>query len=332
MANYTTAADIIDAILFASGEPTTGTSDYETRALELLNRAHRELCLGGGPFAPEITETWWWFRKATPGVLILEPAIVSLTASITNNSDAVTLSAVVNKDLDNWFFKVAGHPDIFRVSDHTSGAATLTLDSVYTGTTNTAAACTLFKAEYSLASDCLTPLSPMRTYRDNRREIEGVDFDALERDYPLGDIESGVPHCFAVKYQNSGASNDGLLTIRLSHYGANGSDSTDIIRADYEYLRRPSDLTNTAGSIPMPPPEYRAILADMATAYLLAEKDDTKSPQYAQAAAEGIRAMARDRRQIMALSSRNMGKINPRIGDLPRNMTPLRTSSGAIIG
>lgn len=332
MANYTTAADLVDAILFACGEPTGGTSDYNERALELLNRAHRELCLGGGPFAPEITETWWWFRKSAPGVLTLEPAITTLTANVANNSSAVTLSAIVNKDLDSWFFKVEGHPDVFRVSDHASGSAALTLDSVYTGGDNTAAACKLMKLEYALASDCLAPVGPLRVYRDDRREIDGSDMDALDRDYPLADVQAGVPYVFAVKHQNSGTSDDGLLTIRLSHYGGDGSDATDFIRADYEYLRRPADLTDSASSIPLPPVEYRSILADMGVAYLLAEKDDTKSPQYANAAAEGIRAMARDRRQVLAMSSRNMGKINPRIGDLPRNMMPLRTSSGAIIG
>lgn len=332
MANYTTSADLVDSIFFAAGEPTDGTSDFNDRALELLNRAHRELALGGGPFAPEITETWWWLRKAAPGTLTLKPAITSLTANVANNSTAVTLSAVVNQDLDNWFFKVDGHPDVFRVSAHTSGQATITLDSEFTGDDDTAADCTLFKLEYTLAADCMAVLSPMRCYQASRREIDGVDLDALERDYPLADAQPGVPHCFAVKHQNTGTTNDGLLTIRFSHYGGDGSDTTDYKRADYEYLVRPSDLTDSSSSIPLVPPEYRQILVDMAEAYLFKDKDDNKAAAAAQAAAAGIRAMAQDRRQTLAFSSRNMGKINPRIGQLSRYDAPPRTSSGLIIG
>jgi len=221
---------------------------------------------------------------------------------------------------------------VFRVSAHTSGSAALTLDSVYTGDTDAAAAYKLFKLEYALAGDCMAPISPMRTYQASKREIDGVDLGALDRDYPVGDAQPGIPDCFAVKHQDSGTSNDGLLTVRFSHYGGDGTDSTDYKRVDYEYLQRPTDLTDSSSSIPLAPPEYRYVLADMAASYLMADKDDTKAGPIAEAAAAGIRAMARDRRQVLALSSRNMGKINPRVGDLSRYRGPLRTQTGLIIG
>ena len=43
MANYTTSADLVTDILFRSNEPTDGTSDFDSIALQYLNRAYQGL-------------------------------------------------------------------------------------------------------------------------------------------------------------------------------------------------------------------------------------------------------------------------------------------------
>lgn len=326
MANFTTNADLVNSTLFAAGEPTNGTSDFDARALELLNRAYRALWTGGNEYAPEVNEVWWWLKASTPQTLTLDPAIDSLTATVSNNSTSVTMSAApsptVDSDVEGWFFRVDGHPDTFRVSNQ-AGAA-LTLDSVYTGADGSAKACKLFKLEYTLASGILAVIAPMRAYQDSRMEVGGMEEDQLDRNWPIYAASGGVPRNFAVVNEASG-----LLKIRFSHYG--GTSSTDLIRLDYPYLQLPSDLADDSNEC-LVSKNYRYILADMAAHDLLLEKNDSRAPTYAQKAAAGIRAMAKENRRKWALFSRIEAKIMPRIGDLPRNRELLRTESGLILG
>lgn len=328
MANYTTGADLVDAILFAAGEPTDGTSDFNSRALELLNRAYRALWTGGGELLPGINETWWWLRKALPGVLTLTPAITAGTVLVTNNSTAATLSSAPSVDCDNWYFKVDTHPDVFRISAHTAAATALTLDSVYTGPTAAAAAYKLFKLEYDLASDVLSLVSPMRAYQDGRREIDGVELSALERDYPLSEVGAGVPQKFSVVAETSA----GVYTVRFSHYGGDGSDSAELIRVDYDYNQVPSDLTDAAGSVPLVPKEYRHVLSDFATGWLLSEKNDDRASEYFGAAKSGVSAMVLESRRRQHVMGRSFGRIYARQADMPHSQSPIRTESGMILG
>ena len=231
MANLQYSADILDYALFHAGEPTSGTSDFEAQALIELNRAYRAIWLGGSEFAPDINEEWWWLRKTTPGVLTLEPSISSGTASVTNNSATVTMSAAPSpandSDVGNWYFKVDGHGDVFVVSSQAS--TTLTLDSAYTGETNGSANYKLFKMDYSLASDVLNVVAPMRVYQERYARVDGMELDSLEARWPLSRPEPGVPNAFAMIAEQE---------VRFNRYG--GTSSTELMRVDYDYLYIPS--------------------------------------------------------------------------------------------
>ena len=60
MSNLQFSADILDDMLFRAGEPTDGTSEYESKALESLNRAYQALWMGGAELDTTINEDWWW--------------------------------------------------------------------------------------------------------------------------------------------------------------------------------------------------------------------------------------------------------------------------------
>jgi len=326
VANLRTSADLIDDVLFRAGEPTDGTSDFNAVALIYLNRAYSILWMGGGEFAPNIQEDWWWLRKSTPGILTIQPGIDNTTTvSVTRGSTSITFSAAPTPPIDaslasGWFFHVDDHADVFRISTHTSGSTSATLDSVYTGTTATGKSYSLYKLEYALATDVLKVVSPMRVYQDNRSEIDGVALPALERDYPLNNIQAGVPRQFAFV---------GERKIRFSHKGS--SVSGTLIRSEYDYLRRPGDLTDATGE-PLVPMQYRKTLADLALFYLHSDKNDDRAAGVGTMARSGIIAMARENRQRQAAMSREMGAILPRQQYLPKNAAPLRTESGLIIG
>lgn len=318
MANFTTSADCINAALDRAGEPFDGTSEYESFALEAINRAYQGIYSGGEALAEDVHEAWWWLRSALPLTITLEPSIENLTANVTNNSASVTLSSVVSKDLDRWFVKFGGSSDVFRISAHTSGSASITLDSVFTGDANTADSCILRKLEYDLPSDCMTILSPMRCYRENQKFIEGTSVRELESEYHIDTVYRGIPDKFAM-ISNS--------RVRFSHSGGNAS--TEFIRVDADYLARPSDLADDSAE-PLIPREFRYILSYFTIFDLMIVKDDNRAEGYGKLARAGLKAMARENKLRWQRFSPEFGTVRPRIGsNSPKG--PLRTESGFII-
>lgn len=301
MANLKFSSELIDDILFRAGEPTDGTSDYNAQALIDLNRAYRALWQGGGEFDAEINEPWLWLKKDPPGVLILNPVIDAGTVSVTNNSAAITLSSAPAASVAGRFFKTDDVGDVFRVLSHTGGSASATLDSVYTGDTAATAKYKLMQLEYSLPADCLRVIAPMRVQRDGYHEIDGIDLTSLDRDYPLAWVEGGTPDKFALVTESK---------VRFNRYGL--SDAADYIRAEFDYLQKPADLTDSGSEEPLVPLQHRHVLADIGLFYLLTHKSDGKAEGIGLQAKAGLRAMAADNRARLAHMSRTVGRIYPR--------------------
>lgn len=318
MANYTTSADLITDILFRAGEPASG-SDFADAALRYLNRAYQGLAMGGAALDPTIQETWWWLKKSGRGSIIVLPQRTDGTVSVANNSSIATLSGVANTDLDNWYFKVDDHPDVFRVSSHTSGSATVFLDSVYTGPTNTAASYRLFKLEYDLPSDCLYITGPMRGYREGGKFVHYLDETKMDDKWPVQEMQTGFPQNFTMIADKS---------VRFSHAG--GTDSTDLIRLDFSYIYTATDLANDSAE-PLVPRQYRQILADWALALLFEDLQDDRAPDLLSLAKNGLHAMSRENKRRMMLTDRMHAILVLRPGNR-HNRRVLRTESGHILG
>jgi hypothetical protein len=280
--------------------------------------------MGGAELDPTIQEDWWWLRKSPPGNLVLQPAIITGTVLVTNNSAAITFSSAPAVDLDNWFFKVDAHEDVFRISAHTAALAAATLDSVYTGTTTAAATYKVFKLEYDLASDVLRPIAPMRGFRAERQfKVGGMDIAALDDRMPLTITESGVPDAFAMVDEN---------TVRFNRYP--GTASTDLLRLEYDYLYKPAALTDSGTEEPVVPIHWRHVLSDWATMWLFLDKNDDRVDGVGLAAKNGLRAMAiENRHKSGAMAGGALGQIRPRQDQYQRAVRgPLRTAAGLIIG
>lgn len=283
--------------------------------------------MGGMALDSSVNEDWWWLKKSPlPATLILTPAIVAGTVAVTNNSTDITFSSGPAADSDNWFFKVNDHEDIFRISAHTAAGTAATLDSVYTGSTDATASYKLFKMQYDLASDVLRVNGPMTVFRDGHRrkyEIDGVEMESLQRDYPLARVLSGVPESYAMVDED---------TVQFSRYGGDGSDTTDLIRIEYGYLQRPSVLTDSGAEEPLVPWQFRHLLSDIGVFFLFLDKDDNRADGAGLLAKAGIKAMSVEHKKKITDVSRNFGKIMPRQGRTNRYLRPLRTESGHIIG
>ena len=317
MSNLTYSGDIIDDILWRSDELTDGTSDYESQALSYLNRAYRSLWMGGTEFDPKINEIWWWLKAES--TITLQPTIKTGTVSVTNNSASVTFSGNITPDLmDGWFLSVNNESDVYQFSVHGGNQNSATLDSVFTGTTNTAAGYRLMKLDYDLASDTLKPIAEFHSSQDNQYSITGMSLRKMDKEYPVNLIEAGVPSRFAMVDEN---------TVRFNKFG---DDNGGYIRLDYDYLKKPSDLTNSGSEEPLLPLQYRHVLADMALYFVHMDKENTRAREVKEQAKMGLRAMKLENAARWAQIGRS-GHIYPR----PRNKNSkevYRTESGLIIG
>jgi len=325
MANYQYTSDLIADVLWRASELTDGTSDFtDAVVLRYMNRALQAIAMGGTEFDPHINEEWWWLRAE--GSLILNPVVDTGTASVTNNNTSVTLSSAPAADMTGRFFKVDGFGDVFVISSHIAGNPTITLDTVYTGSTDTAAAFKIFQLDYSLPSDCLKVISPMQGFQklngfgSSDFEIHENSVKGMQREWPMSLVRSGVPDQFAPIAES---------TIRFNRYG--GTSSTELKRIDFDYLVRPATLTNDTNEECEIPLQYRYVLADATLLFILTDKDESKAGDAGLMARQGIRAMSSENRHRMAQAGR-AGSIQPRQSYVKHRRGPLRTESGTIIG
>lgn len=319
MANFKYTSDILSDVLFRAGEPTDGTSEFQTQALNYINRAYQMVCMGGAEISPDTHEDWVWLRKSPPAVVVLEPAITTTTITTTKNSSSATLSVAPSNSIAGYVIIVEDARDIYRVSAHTAGQTTITLDSVYTTDSVTAGPCIIAKVEYTLASDILKIISPMRgTYVS---QVEGIDSLAMDREYPLSRVISGCPKAFSIVSETTTG-----VKVRFSHYG---SINGDYIRLEYDYLYRPADLTNAANEEPVIPPQFRRVLSDLALYFIHMDKNDSRADAAGVQAKSLIEAMAAENRNKLVQMSETFGKIQPRQSDFDRGL--LRTSTGIIL-
>ncbi len=337
MSTFTYTSDLIIDTLFRANEPTDGTSDYAAEVLVYLNRAYEQVYGGGSEIDPSVNEDWNWLRASSPGKINLLPPYTTGTASVTQGSSTVTLSVAPTISLTGYNLKVntnSAFTDMHEVHAHTASTSTLTLFDTYTGPTDAAATFTFSKVSYELATDILKLVSPMRVFRPgsygmDTYKIYGCELDELEERYPLALLETGVPELFAYAGQSGVLIQTGVR-VRFSHSGP--LDPTDLIRVEYEYMRRPPELTSPGTSEePRLPLHRRRILADIALAYLLGAKNDERSVLALEMAARSLKGMQRDNRRVRITNTAHNFRLFPRDTDR-RRPGPLRTSSGHIIG
>lgn len=304
MANYTFSADLITDILFRAGEPTNGSSDFNTVALVYLNRAYQALWMGGTEVEPAINENWWWLLKEGS---ILTNANITGTAQVTNGSAAITLSSAPAVSVAGRHFVVTGHPETYVILAHAAGTTAATLDSVYLGTTDTVAPHTIFQLDYALASDVLRLATPMRLTQPNLSgtsysrpgrnfQVHGLSNRELEETSPIATITTGIPRFFAQMTEQK---------VRFDQR------TTGRVRVDYTYLQRPADLTNSASEEPLVPRQYRRLLSDIALIWLLIDKNDDRATALSQVAKAGVRAMALENRMRLQVYGSKLDGLAP---------------------
>ena len=314
------SADILDHALDAAGENTDGTSEMENQALSFLNEGYQALVDGGSIFGIVFDQEWLWLQKTPPGIITLQPKILT-SATVDNGSQSITFesapSASVDAAVKTWFYKSDVESDIYRIATHDAAATAASLDSIYTGDTISGDAGKLFKLEYDLPSDFLRFYAPIRVQRAGQKEITVGTEEALDRDYPILNVQAGVPTRAAF------ADND---TIRFNRYM-----NSDMARLELPYILDPPSLANDTVAPLMPEAHFPFLVYYIAHFLSLLKEDFDKATRMEAQAAASLVKMALANRKRMTSGTRSQGKIYARRGDLKRNEEPLKTEQGFII-
>lgn len=311
-----TNQDIIKDALFRAGEAVDGGSDFHAQAVSDYNRVYQSICSGGSELIPDVDESWVWLRKAQPGVLILQPAFVG-TANLTFNSAAVVLTNPPVYSLVNWFLQLSDKSsDVFRVATHVAGDVNLTLDSVYTGATLANGSIRAVQLEYDLAADLRSILGPMKGYHDQGFDVNGCDIANLLTDFPTDNLEQGSPSLFAMITEQR---------VRFNRYPSDNAG--DLIRLEYNYMVIPTDVGFDANQ-PLVPKQYRRILSDFLTFFVMQNKNDPRADAMFGLAKTGLMAMAMENRSRLEKAGNRFGQLDPRQDQLKNWRKIPRSTSG----
>lgn len=315
MANLTTVADIKADVLARCGEITTGTSPFDARVLDLINRVHMELVVGGSTFVPELAEMWPWARSATPGVLAILPALDTSTGAgtitVTNGSTAGTFGTAPSASLGSLagrFLWVYGYSDVYRIATHTSNSTSFTLDLAWQSASVVAGSFRCAKLDYTLTAGVARLVEPFRIFRaqgldsDGEGKVEGLSTDQLHRRFPLylfGMMPFMAPTHFATISEA-----DNVIKVRFN------SCPSEVARVEYEYIPVPADLLTTDTSLI--PREHRSVLALGAAYWLMVDKEDSRADLYQTLTQRKIQGMLLERRREFDDQSKDFAKIHPR--------------------
>lgn len=279
---YVSTRDLKEDVLYRASEPLGGASDWETKAVEYLNRVYRALCTGASEFLPEYVDDWWWMRE--DGILLFDPAYVTGTVSVVQGSASISFSNPPAQSMAGRRLRVDHEPDVPIIASHTGGAGGATLDAVWTGNTIPTGIFKAMKVEYDLAAAVQALMSPIVIF-GHPNQIVGVSPERLDNIYPLSGLDTGIPKAFSL---------ENTQRVRFSH---GGSQAGYQYRLEYRYRPTVADLTDSVMSIPLVPLEYRHVLADMALTYVLIDKNDDRSNAVALGARTGLGGMLKDNRR-----------------------------------
>jgi hypothetical protein len=136
--------------------PVSNTVERD-KVAAVINETYRDICA---------KQDWWWLKKQHSVNTV--PKIMAGTVALTENSQAITFSDIpARRNLDgtagvqygvqDWMLSIPGQADdpsaLYRISAHTPGNVTATLDSPYTGATTAAAGYRLYLDTFNLPRD-----------------------------------------------------------------------------------------------------------------------------------------------------------------------------------
>lgn len=225
MSNFRNTADLVDAILRRSGEPTNGNSAFEEDALLYANHIHQTIISGGSEFNVDVDIPWTWARAEEPIHIELQPKYEDGTISLTEGSSNGVFSSAPAISLLGYHIRPGKRDSIFKIVSHSAGQTAFALDAAYDGDTDATLEYRAFKLDYEL-----TPRLIVRSGENDRIDFEETDGTEITATIPAGSYTaSALASAVATALDLAGASTytvsyterTGLFTL-LSDGGGGG--------------------------------------------------------------------------------------------------------------
>lgn len=140
---------------------------------------------------------WWWLHKTVDVQTI--PFYADGTAAVTPTQAAVTLSVappMANGSLVGYYFSTETYAEVFTISAHTAGSASITLSKPYTGTLSTDASFKIWTDKLSLPIDLRESQEVRHDFL--RVPMTGLGFQEFKRSLSGAPKASGRPTYFNV--------------------------------------------------------------------------------------------------------------------------------------
>ena len=306
---FSTTSELASLTEKELGHNLSGSSSQRTDIVSHLDEAHKTVLAGGGvlnyaedgrrlrnevvfPFA----------RSQNPKILTLIPAVTTASVTSTRNSASISFAADPNSgtSIANYFIRIKGEDEVYRVSAHTAAATTATLDGVYVGPSNVSAGtCDIFKLQYDIgSSDVLQLVSPFRVYSGNRfNQISLTDKDELVKQYPLHQIGAEMPNMAAAVKETTGT-----LTVQFNSY------PSDYERVEVDYIPVPTTL-DTSSSNPIIPAHFRKVLSYLAAYYMAVRNGDKRAGAFLGMARQLFGELVEWSEKLQSVGDPDMGRI-----------------------
>lgn len=253
-------------------EPATG-SDFQDALDRAIVRAFHDL---------NNRNPWWWNQKRPNQAFATVAPITARTITVTTAGSAVTgtLDATVTPSLLNYKIRPSGATYHIRITAHTAGSASVTLDLAPV-TLAAGTAVTIFQDEYQLAADLGLFSNPMHTH--DGFDVRQWSLERLMEEYPDPPVQGWPPRAFARLDKRF---------VRLSTY------PDAVHRIEYPYTIAEADPSGT-GDLTIDQ-NFRWVLADGALYFAYLMKSDKRAASAKQDYERGIlEALAYDRRVRM---------------------------------
>ena len=268
-------ANVQNFVLTKMNEEIDDTSDWLADVRTIVTAKHREL----------VAHYPWMSLEKYPPAVVLAPAVITtLTLTITGGQTSLTLggpAAGYAGDLDNYKLIPSGADYIIRITAHTAGSTSATVDAA--PVTLAAVACTAFLDEVDLPSDFHLFINGGWTNGGHFIAIK--PHEVLQKDYPEK-VGASWPPKFAARI--------GATKLRFSHY----PDARKRVEIPYTY-----DPGDPSGTGTMTIDGYlRTVLAQMALPDALRLKHAEAEARIAETRAEMALARAVEHERKLRLA------------------------------
>lgn len=132
------------------------------------------------PFKPR---AWWWLELKED--ITTYEKLETGTVALTEDSTTITFSSAPTIDLDGYHVKLAGYPDILKISSHTASSATATLEKAWCNATVSGQSYKAWKDYASLNESMKDVVQVLHDRRSHPLDlVSNVKFSELKQRYP----------------------------------------------------------------------------------------------------------------------------------------------------